>query len=69
MVFSPGIGDQHGADAMQHAQPPMTKYEQFLQQAQDQMLAFERRESEFRKQDREERAAQLHLPIPPDELH
>jgi hypothetical protein len=69
MVLSPGIGDQHGADAMQHAQPPMTKYEQFLQQAQDQMLAFERRESEFRKQEREERAIQLRLPISRDELH
>jgi hypothetical protein len=52
-----------------HAQPPMTKYEQFLQQANEQMLAFERRESEFRKQDREERAAQLHLPIDRAELH
>jgi hypothetical protein len=47
----------------------MTKYEQFLQQAHEQMLAFERRESEFRRQEREERAAQLHLPIPRDELH
>ncbi|MGM4918765.1 hypothetical protein [Tardiphaga sp. 813_E8_N1_3] len=54
---------------MRHAQPPMTKYEQFLQQAQEQMLAFERRESEFRKKERAERAAQLHLPIPRDELH
>jgi hypothetical protein len=42
-----------------HAQPPMTKYEQFLQQAQQEMLAFEQRESEFRKQDREERAERL----------
>ena len=54
---------------MQHAQPPMTKYEQFLQQAQEQMLAFERRESEFRRKERAERAAQLHLPISRDELH
>ncbi|WP_441276935.1 hypothetical protein AB7783_04265 [Tardiphaga sp. 172_B4_N1_3] len=54
---------------MKHAQPPMTKYDQFLQQANEQMLAFERREREFRKQDREERAAQLHLPIPRNELH
>jgi hypothetical protein len=59
----------HGADAMQHAQPPMTKYEQFLQQAQEQMLTFERRESEFRKREREERAIQLRLPISRDELH
>jgi hypothetical protein len=47
----------------------MMKYEQFLQQAQEQMLVFEQREREFRKQDREERAAQLHLPIPRNELH
>ena len=52
-----------------HAQPPMTKYDQFLQQAQQEMITFEQRESEFRKQDREERAAQLHLPIPRNELH
>ncbi|MGM4892627.1 hypothetical protein [Tardiphaga sp. 839_C3_N1_4] len=54
---------------MQHAQPPMTKYEQFLQQANEQMLAFERRESEFRKKERAERAAELHLPISRNELH
>jgi hypothetical protein len=52
-----------------HAQPPMTKYDQFLQQAIEQMLAFERRESEFRRKERAERAAQLHLPISRDELH
>ncbi|QND69785.1 hypothetical protein [Tardiphaga robiniae] len=68
-MLSPGMMTGHGADAMQHAQPPMTKYELFLQQAQEQMLAFERRESEFRKREREERAAQLHLPISRDELH
>jgi hypothetical protein len=47
----------------------MTKYEQFLQQANEQMLAFERRESEFRKKERAERAAELHLPISRNELH
>jgi hypothetical protein len=52
-----------------HAQPPMTNYEQFLQQAQQEMIAFEQRESEFRKQDREERAARLHLPLDRAELH
>jgi hypothetical protein len=46
-----------------------TEHERFMQQAREQMLAFERRESEFRKQEREERAAQLRLPIEPGELH
>ena len=54
---------------MKHAQPPTTAYEQFLQQAQQEMLAFEQRESAFRKQDREERAARLRLPLEPAELH
>ncbi|MDR6660051.1 hypothetical protein [Tardiphaga robiniae] len=52
-----------------HAQPPMTKYDQFLQQAQQEMIAFEQRESAFRRQDREERAERLHLPIDRAELH
>jgi hypothetical protein len=54
---------------MRDIQQPMTKHGRFLQEAHEQMRAFERRESEFRKQDREERAAQLHLPISRDELH
>jgi hypothetical protein len=52
---------------MKHTQPPMTKYEQ-LQQVQQEMSAFEQRESAFRKQDREERAERLHLPIDRAEL-
>ncbi|WP_371420512.1 hypothetical protein [Tardiphaga sp.] len=54
---------------MRHARPPMTTYEKFLQQAQQEMIAFEQRECEFRKQDRDERAARLHLPIDRAELH
>jgi hypothetical protein len=41
----------------------MTARERFVQAAQAEMLAFERREARFRKQERNERAAQLHLPI------
>ncbi|MBW7963372.1 hypothetical protein [Bradyrhizobium sp. BR 10261] len=35
----------------------------------EEMLKFERRESEFRKKDREERAADLHLPLDEIKVH
>jgi hypothetical protein len=35
----------------------------FAEAAEREMLAFERRESEFRKRDRRERAAELQLPL------
>lgn len=34
-----------------------------LQSAQEELLKFERKEKEFRKKDREERAAELNLPL------
>lgn len=37
--------------------------ERFMQAAQKEMAKFERREIEFRKQDRRERAAELHIPL------
>lgn len=34
-----------------------------LDAAREEMVKFERKENEFRRKDREERAAQLHLPL------
>jgi len=42
---------------------------QLLEAAFEEMLKFERRESEFRKKDREERAADLHLPLDEIKVH
>jgi hypothetical protein len=41
----------------------MTPRDRFLQAAEKEMIDFERREIEFRKKEREERAAELRLPI------
>lgn len=46
-----------------------TEHERFMQLAREQMSAFEQREAEFRKREREERAAQLHLPITAEERY
>jgi len=40
-----------------------------LEAAQEEMIKFERRENEFRKKDREERAAELHLPLGAINIH
>jgi hypothetical protein len=37
--------------------------------AREELVAFERRENEFRKKDREERAAELRLPLDRIEVH
>jgi hypothetical protein len=37
--------------------------------AEEEMAKFERREMEFRKKDRDERAAELHLPLPKGDHH
>jgi hypothetical protein len=47
----------------------MTPRERFMQLAQEQMLEFERREAEFRKKERKERAVELHMPLSVDDLH
>ncbi len=43
--------------------------DRFLEAAKKEMFDFERREIEFRKKEREERAAELHLPIEKQEIH
>ncbi|KRP86295.1 hypothetical protein AOQ72_03645 [Bradyrhizobium yuanmingense] len=40
-----------------------------LEAAQEEMVKFERKENEFRKRDREERAAELHLPLNEIKVH
>jgi hypothetical protein len=38
--------------------------ERFMQTAEAELAKFERQEIEFRKRDMEERAAELHIPLP-----
>jgi len=40
-----------------------------LEAAREEMSKFERKENEFRKKDREERAAELHLPLDAIKVH
>lgn len=40
-----------------------------LEAAHEEMAKFERKENEFRKKDREERAAELHLPLNEINIH
>jgi hypothetical protein len=49
---------------MEHTPIGATSRERFIRAAQKEMAKFERREMEFRKKDRDERAAELHLPLP-----
>lgn len=40
-----------------------------LEAAQEEMVKFERKENEFRKKDRAERAAELHIPLGEIKVH
>jgi hypothetical protein len=46
-----------------HTQLAVTPRDRFLQAAEKELIAFERREGEFLKRDREERAARLQIPL------
>jgi len=46
-----------------HTQLVVTSRDRFLQAAQNELIAFERREREFSKRERQERAAQLQIPL------
>jgi hypothetical protein len=46
-----------------HTQLAITPRDRFLRLAEKEMIDFERREIEFRKKERDERAAQLGLPL------
>ena len=52
----------NGASMTGHTRLVITPRERFLEAAQKELAAFERRENEFRKEVRKERAAQLNLP-------
>ena len=46
-----------------------TRRNPLLEAAQEEMSKFERKENEFRKKDREERAAELQLPLNDIKIH
>jgi hypothetical protein len=46
-----------------HTQLAMTPRDSLMKLAQQEMSAFERREAEFRKKEREQRASELQLPV------
>jgi hypothetical protein len=47
----------------EHTELRMKRRDNMLEAAQKELLKFERREIEFRRKDREERAAELQLPL------
>jgi hypothetical protein len=51
---------------MEHTRIAMTPRDRFLQAAEKEMAKFERQEIEFRKRDREERAAELRIRLRDD---
>jgi hypothetical protein len=54
---------------MEHTQIAVTRRDRFLRAAENEMAKFERQEIEFRKKDREERAAELQIPPPKGSHH
>ncbi|MCA6118945.1 hypothetical protein J6524_29300 [Bradyrhizobium sp. WSM 1738] len=52
-----------------HTQLAITPRDRFLEAAQKELAAFERREREFLKKEREERARELQIPVHKGELH
>jgi hypothetical protein len=48
---------------MEHTHLRATSRERLLRAAEEEMAKFERREMEFRKKDRDERAAELRIPL------
>jgi hypothetical protein len=49
---------------MDHTQIAVMPRDSFMRAAKNEMAKFERREIEFRQKDREERAAELQIPLP-----
>jgi len=49
---------------MEHTPIAATPRERFMQTVETELAKFERQEIEFRKRDMEERAAELHFPLP-----
>ena len=52
-----------------HAELAVTPRDRFLEAAQKELIEFERREREFSKKERKERAAELSIPATGFELH
>ena len=52
-----------------HAELAVTPRDRFLEAAQKELIEFERREREFFKKERKERAAELSIPATGFELH
>ncbi|MBR0952646.1 hypothetical protein [Bradyrhizobium canariense] len=52
-----------------HTHHDTAKRNPLLKAAQEEMTKFERKENEFRKKDREERAAELRLPLDAIKVH
>lgn len=52
-----------------HTQLAVTPRDRFLEAAQKELVAFERREREFSRKERQERAAELQIPADKIELH
>ncbi|MBM7486115.1 MULTISPECIES: hypothetical protein [Bradyrhizobium] len=50
-------------------QHDFTRRDRLLETAQQEMIRFERKENEFRKKDRAERAAELQLPLDQLDTH
>ena len=47
----------------EHTQLAVTPRDRFLEAARKELIAFERREREFSRKERQERAAQLQIPV------
>ena len=52
-----------------HARLAITPRDRFLEAAQKELAAFERHEREFLRKEREERAAELQIPVYKSESH
>lgn len=53
----------------ENTQHNVARRNHLLEAAQEEMVKFERKENEFRKKDREERAAELRLPLAEIKIH
>jgi hypothetical protein len=58
-----GTGQSEGCVMTEHTELAITPRDRFLKAAEKELIAFERREREFLKKDREERAAKLQIPL------
>ena len=62
-MSSVGSGIERGALMTGHTQLAITPRDRFLEAAQKELVAFEQREREVSRKERQERAAQLQIPV------